>query len=190
MTARTLAVIVLALACGLLAAIGMLRMNDGGAAPVATVAVAFATIDLHRGQAIPDDAVEMRRIPAEFAPEAAVGKAEDAAGRIARLALMKGDPILETKLEPKGAKGRLVPPGMRAFNVIATYPRDLDEDSRVDVLFTTNVTGGPGPPTARAPIFNVPVWDLPESSGKGSSSNGGPVTLLVDPEQAEALNQG
>ena len=189
MSIRTIVVVVLALGCGLMAAVGIAMMNGGGAAPIATRPVVFVVADVRRGEPIPRESVEVRQVPKDFALPTAIESMEDAEGRIARIPLLKNDLIVEAKLEPKGAKSRVVPPGMRAINVVASYPRDLDVGAHVDVFFTSNGPSGAGS-TGLLPVLDLPVWDMPEPTARATSGNSGPVTLLVDPDQAGALNYG
>ncbi|MBW3555869.1 MAG: hypothetical protein KY454_02915 [Actinobacteria bacterium] len=99
--------------------------------PVATRAVAA-------GQVVGDDAVRLERRPASLLPAAA--PASDPAKRVAVVALLAGEVIVEPKLAPAGRRGAvaLLPPGARALaipgGVGGRPPAGVGD--RVDVLAT------------------------------------------------------
>ena len=115
-----------------------------------------AVVDLPRGGSITPEAVKIKEFPRELVPAGALSKLEDAVNRGIFVPLTKDEPVLESKLAPKGA-GRgmaaLIPSGMRAYSVkvpdvaqgVAGF---ILPGNRVDVLLSlgeisgTNETGG------------------------------------------------
>ena len=118
--------------------------------------VVVAVVDLPRGASITPEEVKIKEFPRDLVPAGALSKLEDAVNRGIFVPLTKDEPVLESKLAPKGA-GRglsaLIPPGMRAYSVkvpdvaqgVAGF---ILPGNRVDVLLSlgeisgTNETGG------------------------------------------------
>ena len=87
----------------------------------AVVPVVVAVVDLPRGGSITPEAVKIiKEYPKETHSGRHLSKLEDAVNRGIFVPLTKGEPVLESKLAPKGA-GRglaaLIPSGMRAYSV-------------------------------------------------------------------------
>lgn len=185
MSGRTLLVVILALACGLAAFVGISLMNTNAPAE-ATVPVVVAVAEIRRGAPVTKDMVELRRVPEAMVPPAALGKLADAVDRIAGMRMIPGDAVTDAKLEPKGAKSRVVPAGKLAFTVARGDVPPLEADDHVDVYFQAS-----GNAQALPPLQDIRVWDVTLADTKPGAANAqGPVTLLVDPNQANALNQG
>ncbi|WP_435016314.1 Flp pilus assembly protein CpaB [Tundrisphaera sp. TA3] len=185
MRGRTILVAILALACGLAAFVGISMMGTGTPAAVATRPVIFAIAEIRRGAPIEKEMIEIRRIPEAVLPPAALGKPEDVLGRIAAMKMIPGDAVTDGKLEPKGARARIVPRGKLAFTVARADMPPLEVDDHVDVYFAAN-----GQAPAIPPLQDILVWDVPAADKKPGANAQGPVTLLVDPRQANDLNQG
>ena len=186
MSGRTIIVVVLALLCGVAAFVGISLIGQGGAAQVKTQPVIFAIAEIRRGEPITKEMLEVRKLPEEMVPPQALGVGEDVVGRIAALKMIPGDAVTDAKLEPKGAKSRVVPPGMLAFTIAKADTPPLEVDDHVDVFFTATGTAA-----AIDPIQDVLVWDVTiEDTKPGAKNAQGPVALLVDPRQANVLNQG
>ncbi|MGA9923187.1 MAG: Flp pilus assembly protein CpaB, partial [Isosphaeraceae bacterium] len=125
MSVRSLLMVALALILGGSAATGvnsfMKRVPDPKSAVVPVVVpVVVAVVDLPRGASITPEAVKIKEFPGDFVPAGALSKLEDAVNRGIFVPLTKDEPVLESKLAPKGA-GRglsaLIPSGMRAYSV-------------------------------------------------------------------------
>jgi len=161
--------------------------------------VIVATHNLDVGTLIRDPDLASAGWPGEV-PLGAVAKKEDLVGRGVLSAIYKGEPILETRLAPKGAGAGLaatIPPGMRAVavrvNEIIGVAGYVVPGMRVDVL----ISGVP--PNSRADLGtlsktllqNIEVLTAGQNMQK--DAEGKPitvpvVTLLVTPEQAEILS--
>jgi pilus assembly protein CpaB len=146
MSFRTLLIVFLALVSGGSAAIGISKYRDPDAsAPKAdTVPVAVAKVDIPRGETITADQVEIEQYLK--APPGATDKVENVLERSVYAPLLKGEPILEKKLAPKGGGrglGALIPKGMRAISIqtptIASAGGGfILPGSKVDVLLIPN----------------------------------------------------
>jgi Flp pilus assembly protein CpaB len=190
MSARTILVVVLALACGLLAFLGVAMMNKGGrVAEVATRPVVYVAADIRRGEPIKKEMLELRQVPKEGAPAAALESLDLVVERVAKIPMLKDDVVTEPKLEPKGARSRIVPPGKRAFTISKADMPPLEVDDHVDIHFTLAAVGTQ--PAQSNLVENVLVWDVDSAPAKGSEPGAiRAVTILVDSESANLLNQG
>src|SRR5271166_1984042 len=205
MSARSLLMVVLALVLGSSAAVGVSSIMQG-APRGAVVPVVVAVVDLLRGGSITPEAVKIKEFPKDLIPAGALSKLEDAVNRGIFVPLTKDEPVLESKLAPKGA-GRglsaLIPPGMRAYSVkvpdvaqgVAGF---ILPGNRVDVLLSlgeisgTHETGGGSTITLLENVEILAVdqkMDAP-SDNKVDTKDLRSVTLLVTPQQANRLDLG
>jgi len=168
--------------------------------------VVVAVVDLQRGASITPEEVKIKEFPRDLVPAGALSKLEDAVNRVIFVPLTKDEPVLESKLAPKGS-GRgvsaLIPPGMRAYTVkvpdvaqgVAGF---ILPGNRVDVLLSlgeisgTNATGGGSTITLLQNVEILAVdqkMDAP-SDKKVDTKDLRSVTLLVTPQQANRLDLG
>ena len=207
MSARSLLMVALALILGGSAAVGVNSFMQGATGPKsAVVPVVVAVVDLLRGGSITPEAVTIKQFPRELVPAGALSKLEDAVNRGIFVPLTKDEPVLESKLAPKGA-GRglaaLIPKGMRAYSVkvpdvaqgVAGF---ILPGNRVDVLLSlgeisgSNETGGGSTTTLLQNVEILAVdqkMDAP-SDNKVDTKDLRSVTLLVNPQQANLLDLG
>ncbi len=207
MSARSLLVVALALILGGSAAVGVNSIMQGAPGPKsAVVPVVVAVVDLPRGGSITPEAVKIKEFPRELVPAGALSKLEDAVNRGIFVPLTKDEPVLESKLAPKGA-GRglaaLIPSGMRAYSVkvpdvaqgVAGF---ILPGNRVDVLLSigdiggSNETGGGSTITLLQNVEILAVdqkMDAP-ADNKVDTKDLRSVTLLVNPQQANLLDLG
>ncbi|MGO8901756.1 MAG: Flp pilus assembly protein CpaB [Isosphaeraceae bacterium] len=207
MSARSLLTVALALILGGSAAVGVNSIMQGAPGPKsAVVPVVVAVVDLPRGGSITPEAVKIKEFPRELVPAGALSKLEDAVNRGIFVPLTKDEPVLESKLAPKGA-GRglaaLIPRGMRAYSVkvpdvaqgVAGF---ILPGNRVDVLLSigdiggSNETGGGSTTTLLQNVEILAVdqkMDAP-ADNKVDTKDLRSVTLLVNPQQANLLDLG
>jgi pilus assembly protein CpaB len=166
------------------------------AAPTDPVVVAAA--DLSLGTELKKDDLTVVNFPKGQTPEGAFARKEDIIGRGLIVSTVKNEPILAAKLASKEAGSGLPPvitPGMRAVSVrvnevigVAGY---VLPGSRVDVLATASPTSQPQDATSKVILSNVQVLTagtrLEQDAEKGKPMQVTVVTLLVYPEQSEAL---
>jgi len=198
--------VALSLIFGGSAAVGVNSLMQGAPSPkMDVVPVVVAVVDLPRGGSILPDAVKIKEFPKELVPSGALSKVEDAVNRGIFVPLTKDEPILESKLAPKGA-GRglaaLIPNGMRAYSVkvpdvaqgVAGF---ILPGNRVDVLLSmgeiggaANETGGGSTTTLLQNVEILAVdqkMDAP-ADNKVDTKDLRSVTLLVTPQQANHLD--
>mgnify|MGYP001085510579 CR=1 FL=1 len=200
----------LALIFGGSAAVGVnsyLKLKSSSEAKPETVPVVVTAMDLPRGGTVTTDLVTTREFPKGMVPEGALTKMEDALERAVAIHMVKGEPVLDSKLSPRGA-GRglaaLVSDGMRAVtiqtpNVATGLAGFVLPGNKVDVLLSVvdsgsdrEETGGGSTTTL---LQNVEVLAVDQrvdapADNKVDSKELRSVTLLVTPHQANLLDLG
>ena len=134
------------------------------------------------------------------APANAVQKREDIVGRGVTTTIYEGEPILETRLAPKGAGAGLpsmIPPGMRAValhvNEVVGVAGFVVAGMRVDILISGNPpqgNGGQGTVT-KTLLQNIEVLSAGQEFKKdveGKPISVAVINVLVTPQQAEVLS--
>ena len=206
MRPQSLVVVVLALMFGGSAALGVRQYVGRGSAPVVeTTKVVVVTTTIPRGMLVTPEVLTTRDYPKELVPTGAVVKPEDAVGRSAFTTLVRDEPLLESKLSPKGQRGMasLVPTGMRAYtittpNVAGSVAGFILPGNKVDVLLTVtnggseDFTGGGSTTTL---LQNVEILAVDQrieapAENKVNANELRSVTLLVTPDQAAKLDLG
>jgi pilus assembly protein CpaB len=203
---RTLIIMVSALACAGIAAVGVNQVLSGAGTSSASVkAVIVAKVEIPRGTTITAEFIESRPYPKGMLPEGTIASPADAVGRTVMNHLVKGELLLDAKLAPKGAKGgiaSLIPPGMRAIaiqipNVATGVGGFVLPGNRVDVLVTMNddqreIRGNLSTLTLLENVEIIAVdarIDAP-AENKVDAKEMRSVTLICSPEQAARLNLG
>jgi pilus assembly protein CpaB len=179
-----------------------LLINRPAAAKAAqsSVQIALAARNIDIGTVLKEDDVKLEDWPGSV-PAGAIMKVQDAVGRGVTTALYAKEPLIESRLAPKGAGGGLaatIPPGMRAVavrvNEVVGVAGFVVPGMRVDVLISGNkpglTTSAQGTLT-RTLLQNLEVLSAGQDFKK--DTEGKPVmvqvvNLLVTPEQAEQLS--
>jgi pilus assembly protein CpaB len=197
--------VVFAIVFGGSAAVGVRQyVKQGPTAQVETVSVIVAAVNIPRGVLVSTDLITTSNYPKDLAPTGAILKIEDVLNRSAFTTMVKGEPVLESKLSPKGQRGlaSLVAEGMRAFtittNVASGVAGFILPGNKVDVLLTfasggsNDFTGGGSTTTLLQNVEILAVDQKVEAplDNKVDSSNLRSVTLLVTPDQAAKLSLG
>jgi len=117
-------------------------------------------------------------------------------GRISRMTMVAGEPILESKLAPIGSSSgfsSLIPPGMRAMtvsvNVVSGVSGFILPDAHVDVLVTVTSPNNKEESKTKIILEDVLVLAVDQTFEREDDDpvKVQSVTLLVDPNQAEKL---
>lgn len=195
--------LVVAVVLGLIAAIMARNLTAPSAVETGkiagTVEVVTANRNIAPGEEIRPEDLALRTIAAADAPEGTFLDVTELTGRVAMVQMVKGQPVLESLLAPSGVAAglqALVPEGMRAItievNEFSGLAGMIVPQARVDVLAT--VQGNGEPTVSRTIVQNVEVKAVGQRvSIHQEKSDGEPqefarsVTLLVTPEQAEAI---
>ncbi len=207
MKSRTLILVVLALICGASAVVGVNQLTQGKeVSTVATVSVVTAAKDMPRGSVLSTQVLTVSQWPAGTAPEGALTNVEEAIGRAVFVPLVKGEPLLDSKLASKDA-GRglaaMIPKGMRAFTIRTSHVSAgvggfIMPGNKVDILLTTNGSGlndptGGGATTTLLQNIEIlaiaQLLDAPNTNAMNPKDLNN-VTLLVTPDQAAKLDLG
>ncbi len=133
MRAKSMALLMLALGCGLVASIGitqvMAKRNLEPSGPVAdTLPIIVADKEIPLGESLSASMLKQEPWPKDRIPQGAMSNIEDVEGRRIRQRIFKGEPILENKLLSKGASAqgaaRSFPWAIAWFRCRSTRPAD------------------------------------------------------------------
>jgi pilus assembly protein CpaB len=177
----------------------LLNRPTSAKAAVSTVQIVLATRDIEVGTVLKEQDVVMADWPGAV-PLGSVLKTPDVVGRGVTMPIFAKEPIIETRLAPKGAGGGLaamIPPGMRAVpvrvNEVVGVAGFVVPGMRVDVLISGQRPNGDATmgTLTRTLLQNLEV--LSAGTDFKKDPEGKPVqvqviNLLVTPEQAELLS--
>ncbi len=209
MRGKSLALLVLALGCGLVASIGVTqviskRHTDAAAPSVETQSIFVALADIGLGEPLTAQVLKLEPWPKGKVPEGAFTKIEDIEGRRARTRLFAGEPIIERKLlkqgETSGGVSPLIPKGLRVVTVkvdrVSGTGGLILPGDRVDVVvfLAGSRQGGVAEPTTRTVLQDIRVFAVndqfhldTDGADKRSIPNAQTVSLLVTPGQAQKV---
>lgn len=205
MRAKSLALLILALGCGLVASIGITQvMAKRSAEPAAglTDAVPICVVmkDISLGEPLSAKVLRLEPWPKDKIPAGALTRIEDAEGRCTRQRLYAGEPILENKLFAKGDSranaSMLIPKGLRVVPVrvdAVSGGNLILPGDRVDVLVYLSHSAGIQETSTKTILEDIKVFavndqfnqDTKDSDEK--SIKAATISLLVTPEQAEKV---
>jgi pilus assembly protein CpaB len=173
-------------------------VNANAKGPSVQVLVAARNMEI--GSLIKDSDFKMMEWPGAL-PAGAIIKKEDAVGRGVIIAIFEDEPLIESRLAPKGAGAGLaanIKPGMRA---VALRVNDVNglagfviPGMHVDVLISGTPPNNPNPTAgavAKTLLQNIEILSAGQNIQK--DAEGKPVVVnivnvLVTPDQAEVLN--
>jgi pilus assembly protein CpaB len=203
MNKRFVGVLVFAFVVASIASLLLYRvLNNRGQtakAAVNTVQIVLAARNLEVGTVLKEGDVHLAEWPGTV-PIGSSNKVQDMLGRGVTTTIYANEPLIESRLAPKGAGGGLaamIPPGMRAVavrvNEVVGVAGFVVPGMRVDVLISGNRPGGDrGLGTlSKTLLQNLEVLSAGQDFKK--DAEGKPiavqvVNLLVTPEQAEQLS--
>ena len=190
-----------ALASGGLAALLAMRYLQQKATPLAaqpirsSMVVAARTLPV--GTIVSDQHVKTIEWTGGALPLGYIGSPQEVVGRGLMSDLQENEPILESKLAPKGAGGGLpiiINEGMRGLtmrvNEVSGVAGFVTPNTRVDVLLTMEDKGNAGEPSTRIIMQDMRVLAAGQSIQPDKEGKPQPVpvvTFLVSPQQAETL---
>ena len=174
------------------------------AAHVATQPVVVAAQDIQEGERFERLSIAVAQWPAPAAPADAYAVPDSVVGRVARVAVFKGEPIVPGRLAPAGTGPGLevkITSGKRAMavkiNDVVGLAGLIQPNSRVDVLVTLKEEGSQDRQRAKLFMDNVRVLSVGtqvERGEDGKAINATTAALEVSPDEAErlavAMNQG
>jgi pilus assembly protein CpaB len=155
-----------------------------------------ASRPLPLGVVVAADAIKTTQVPERYFPRGGFSRKEDVLERPVVSAIEADEPIVEARIGAKGSGiglGPMIPPGFRAIavrvNDVVGVAGFVLPGMRVDVLVTGNPPNREETMTATV-LQNIPVLSAGQAiqaDAKGQPISAAVVSLLVNPEQAEAL---
>ena len=198
MRSKGLMMLVIAVLAGLVAVVMASRWMSRQGYQVTEVAV--ATGELLPGTKVSGSTVRMVSWPQESIPPGAFTKADAVDGRIVVQPLQRGEPILESRLAPIGAKGGLsavVPEGKRAITVrvndVVGVAGFALPGTFVDVMVNTQSDNGSNErerAISKIVLNRILVMAVAQESDRDTTAPKvvNAVTLEVTPDEAEKLD--
>ncbi len=194
MRAKSLVLLVIALGCGMIAAVGVSKaIMDKAPAEVeeATAEIFVAVKDLPHAQKVSADAVKLEKRPKRLLPEGALTSLGEVEGKYTNQQIFAGEVILARKLaDSRESFSTTIPPGYRVFDIpgSAGYIKPGDH---VDILGTFPATRG-GVSETRTVMRNVQVFGIDgntkrDADSENNAGRGSVFQLLVKESQLEAL---
>lgn len=197
---RGLTMLAVALLAGLLAAVFAARWLTAQSGSTGRIAV--AAVDVEIGAKIGPEALKMVDWPSGSEPPGAFDDAAKVQGRVARTALMRGEPVLEAKLAPVGTKGGLsavVIEGKRAMTVrvndVIGVAGFALPGNFVDIMVNTSNPGSEGRDAqdkaiSKIVLERILVLAVAQEANRDDTKPKvvNAVTLEVTPEEAEKLD--
>jgi pilus assembly protein CpaB len=169
-----------------------------------SVPVVVSVDEVREGIPLSATGVRVKRYPADAVPVGAFTEVDSVVGRVARVLIYPGEPVLEGKLAPVGSGAGLevkISAGHRAMSIpvndYAGIAGLIQPNSRVDVLVTLRPDNRRRDRTAKVFLENLRVLSVGTELGrdeKGKPISASTVTVEVTPDQAEllavAMNEG
>ena len=161
--------------------------------------VALATKDLEVGTVLKEDDVKVADWPGSI-PVGATNQVKDIVGRGVITAIFAKEPVIASRLAPKGAGGgmaAMIPPGMRAVavrvNEVVGVAGFVVPGTHVDILISGNTPGGNGTLGTQTQTLLQNIEVLSAGQDFKKDAEGKPVmvqvvNMLVTPTQAEQLS--
>lgn len=196
----------LAVFIALAATVGAYRALEatrlGAQSPTRNVVVAAREIPV--GMPIDRAALAVVAWPTGTLPAGSFLEMDSVVGRVARVPVLPGDPIVPARLAPAGSGAGLevkITPGKRAMAVriddVAGLSGLVQPNAHVDVLVTLRPIPGADRQVAKVFLENIRVLSIGtrvERGDRGEPIDASTATLEVTPEEAErlalAMNQG
>lgn len=162
---------------------------------VATAPVVIAARDIGEGQPIDRIALTVAQWPVATVPVGAYGRIDSVAGRVAKVPIFNGEPMVPGRLAPEGTEPgltALITPGKRAkairINDVSGIAGLIQPHSRVDIVLTTTLSNAAR--TGKIFMQNMRVLAMQTATAK--TEDGRPIpasvaTLEVTPEELELL---
>ncbi|MDN4574623.1 Flp pilus assembly protein CpaB [Pandoraea cepalis] len=196
---KALSMLLIAIVAGLASVVFAAQwLSRQSAASVTSVAVAAGDVSL--GQPLNTELIKMTNWPADSIPQGAFHDPKLLDGRVARVGMQRGEPILESKLAPLGTKGGLsavIGEGKRAITVrvndVVGVAGFALPGNYVDVIVNTSETERKGPTDqsiSKIVLEKILVLAVAQQVSRDDTAPKvvNAVTLEVTPEQAEKLD--
>lgn len=165
---------------------------------ISTAQLIVAEVDVAPGTALSGRMLKVATWPSEIIPPKTATTTRQLEGRVAQMAIAKGEPIILSKLAPEGTAaglGGLLEPSSLAITVktdeVSGVAGFVSPGDRIDVLAEVSAPGGNNEHYSKIILQNLKV--LGKGQVMDQTADKKPqvvptVTLEVSPEQAETLN--
>lgn len=192
-SSRAVSMIVVSLAAGLVAVFVATKWLSQRAMQTVPIAVAQRDVDL--GSTLNGTMVEMVGWPRDAIPQGAFRSAAELDGRVLRTNVVRGEPVVEAKLAPLGAKGGLsavIKSGKRAVTVkvneVVGVAGFALPGNYVDVM--VNIADNASQPVSKIVLEKILVLAVAQEANQDQTKPKvvNAVTLEVTPEEAEKLD--
>ena len=198
MNARTVLVALLALVCGLSAAVAVNRYQNRPQEVIKpeTTQVVVAAVDIGRATTLTKELLVLREWPKDMVPVGAITEIDLAIDRTLKTPLVKGEPVLDGKVVEGRGLEPLIEPGMRAFTILTPTAASgvagfIMPGNRVDVMLTVNdaqkSTGGATSSTLLQNIEVLAVHDMLDAPASNKVQKMQSITLSCTPENCAKL---
>jgi pilus assembly protein CpaB len=204
MRPKSLALLLLALGCGLVASIGITRvMQKGGENQIVageSKGIFVAAVDVGMGDLLTPAMLKVEEWPKDKTPEGAITQLSDVEGRRARTRLYQGEPVLENRLFAKGMSqtgvSMMITKGYRIVpikvDLVSGGSSLILPGDHVDMMvhFVRDPNRGIKETVTRTILQNVKVFavdnivDMDKDKQDGKSINAKTISLLLTPKQA------
>jgi pilus assembly protein CpaB len=164
---------------------------------VVTQSLVVASEQIPEGASLSRENLRVEKWPIGTIPDSAWSSIDSAVGRVARVAIFEGEPIVAGRLAPPGTDPGLqvkITPGLRAMAVriddVAGLSGLIQPNSRVDVLVTMRPSQSEPNQVAKLFMSNMrvlAVGTVVTSGPDNRTINATTATLEVTPEEAERL---
>lgn len=194
MRAKSLVLLVVALGCGMVAAVAVSKavMDQGGEATETTVEIYVAKKNLDGGVKLTSDDFILDRWPQSRMPEGAIFKLEQIDGKYIKQNIFAGEPFIEAKLTAtREGLGDQLPKGYRAFDIPSGGITYIKPGDHVDVIGTFKLEGNGNIAESKTVMRNVRVFAIngnPAREAENKQAAGSTtLQLQIKETQVEAL---
>jgi len=182
-----------------LATFGVYRVleNTKASSRIATRPLVVAAKNLPEGSGIDRTSLSVREWPSATVPAGAYASTDSLIGRVTRVAVFEGEPLVPGRLAPSGTGPGIevkITPGKRAMalriNDIAGVSNLVQPNSRVDVLVQIRNEAKDGRLVSKLFMENMRVLSVGtavERDAEGKPIEAASVALEVTPQEAERL---
>ena len=195
MRAKSLVLLVVALGCGMVAAVAVSKavMDQGTGQPAeATVEIFVAKKNLEGSQKLSSEHFTLERWPQSRLPEGAIFKLEQIDGKYIKQNIFAGEPFIEAKLTvTRAGLGDDLPKGYRVFDIPSGGSTYIKPGDHVDVIGTFKLEGNGNVAESKTVMKNVRVFAINGNPAREADSKqaSGSTTLQlqIKESQVEAL---
>jgi pilus assembly protein CpaB len=194
MRAKSLVLLVVALGCGMVAAVAVSKavMDQGGEPAEATVEIYVAKKNLEGSQKLTPDDFVLEHWPQSKLPEGAIFKLEQIDGKFIKQNIFAGEPFIEAKLTTtRAGLGDELPKGYRVFDIASGGITYIKPGDHVDVIGTFKLEGNGNVAESKTVMRNVRVFAINGNPAREADSKqaAGSTTLQlqIKESQVEAL---